>query len=138
MTITRHCSFHFPNAKSVICHSAIHRSTFRLSIDATKTIFPKNGNPYQRVFKNCRDAFKSFWYWSKQEQAAIDSWIEAIEIDASLKTADRLACEASRPLWKFTAQTRKGFEHVTATRKDGALTLKHSANSWREIHYLTK
>jgi hypothetical protein len=137
-TTTRHCSFHYPNKTSVICHSAIHRSAFRLSADATQTVFPKNGNPYQRAFKNCRKAFNAFWYWSKQEQAAIDSWIEAIEVDASLKTADRLACVNSRPGWTFTEQTRKGFEAVTATRKDGALQVRLSANSWRELHYLTR
>jgi hypothetical protein len=134
----RNCSYHYPNASSVICHSATHRSAFRLSADATQTVFPKNGNPYQRAFKSCRAAFRAFWYWSKQEQASVNAWIEAVEIDAPLATADRLACQASRPGWTFTEQTRKGFEAVTAKRKDGALEITHSADSWRELHYLTR
>jgi len=134
----RDCSFHYPNASSVICHSAAHRSTFRLSVDATQTVFPKNGNPYQRAFKNCRAAFRAFWYWSKQEQASIDAWIEAIEIDAPLATADRLACEAARPGWAFSERKRPGFEFIQATRADGALAIHHSASSWREIHHATR
>jgi len=137
--IKRDCCFNYSkDHKSVICHSAAHRSTFQLSINATTTVFPKNGNPYQRAFKNCRDAFRAFWYWSKQEQTAINVWIEAIQVGASLNTANRLACIASRPLWTFTEQTRKGFRSVSATRPDGALTIKQSADSWSEIHFLTR
>jgi hypothetical protein len=134
----RDCSFHFPNHKSVICHSARHRSTFRLSADSTTTVFPRNGNPYQRVNKGCRLAFRSFWYWSKQEQSAVDAFIEAIEEEKGWEAADKAACIASRPLWTFQERKRPGFEFIQATRRDGALAIHHSADSWREIHYLTR
>jgi hypothetical protein len=138
MKTLRDCAFHFPNHKSVICHSARHRSTFRLSADATKTVFPKNGNPYQRAFTGCRLAFRSFWYWSRQEQAAINAWIEAIEEERGWEQADKEACIASRPGWKFSERKRPGFGYLSAARADGALAVHHSANSWRELHYVTK
>lgn len=139
MNTPRDCSFHFPNHKSVICHSARHRSTFRLSADATKTVFPKNGNPYQRAHKGCRDAFRAFWYWSKQEQASIDAFIEAIEEERGWARADKEACQASRPGWTFTARRgRFGGIEITATRADGAFQIRHAADSWREIHHVTK
>ena len=138
MKTPRDCAFHYPNASSVICHSARHRSTFRLSADATQTIFPKNGNPYQRAFTGCRLAFRAFWYWSKQEQSAINAWIEATEEERGHEQADKEACIASRPGWTFTERKRPGFGYISATRADGALVIHHSANSWREIHHATK
>lgn len=137
MKVKRDCSFHYPDETSVICHSARHRSTFRLSSDATKTIFPKNGNPYQRIFTGCRLAFKSFWYWSKQEQNAINAFIEAIGEEKGWKQADKEACLASRPDWSFSERKRPGFEYLSATRAEGALTIHHSADSWRELHHET-
>lgn len=114
---TRHCSYLFNNRKdAVICHSARHRSTFRLSATATQTIFPKNGNPYQRAFKNCRLAFTAFLWISTLGQDAVDAFIEAIEIDSSLDTAERLALSAKFPGWTFKRVKSDRFPYVRATR----------------------
>lgn len=113
----RDCSFLFNNSRdSVICHSARHRSTFRLSANATSTIYKKDGTIYQRAFKNCRLAFASFLWVHKLGQAAVDCFIEAIEIDSSLDTAERLALSAAFPRWTFQQVKSDKFAYYRAFR----------------------
>jgi hypothetical protein len=141
MNTTRDCSFLYNRDKSsVICHSARHRSTFRLSRDATTTVFPRNGNPYQRPFANCRRAFHAFLYWSEQGQAAVDSYIEAIELDSSLETAETAAFQASRPGWrikKYPCHTGKG-SLLSAANTAGGFEVRVGGSTIQELHTLTK
>lgn len=138
MTPTRHCSYLFnPRKDAVICHSATHRSTFRLSSTATQTVFRKDGSIYQRAFKNCRNAFAAFTYWSGQGQAAVDCFIEAIEIDSSLHTAERLACAAVNPGWSLSSVKGTGKikgRLFTATRHEGGFQTILSAGSWQALN----
>lgn len=138
MIPTRHCSYNFNSKRdAVICHSAIHRSTFRLSSIATQTVFKRDGSIYQRAFKNCRKAFSAFTYWSKQGRDAVDCFIEAIEIDASLDTAERLACAAVNPGWSVTSAKgtgKLGGRLFTATRHESGFQTILSAGSWQELN----
>jgi hypothetical protein len=141
MKTTRDCSFLFNKDKSsVICHSARHRSTFRLSANATTTVFPRNGNPYQRPFKNCRQAFHAFLYWSNQGQSAVDAFIEAIEVDSSLETAETAAFQASRPGWtvrRTPCHTGKGKGLLYAFNIAGGFETRVGGVTIQELHKLT-
>jgi hypothetical protein len=136
--ITRHCSYLFnPRRDAVICHSATHRSTFRLSSTATTTVFRKDGKLYQRAFTNCRKAFSAFQYWSGQGHDAVDSFIEAIEIDSSLHTAERLAISAINTNWKFSSVKGAGKlkgRVCTAVRHEGGFQTILSAGSWQDLN----
>jgi hypothetical protein len=143
-TDTRACSFLFSkDGLAVICHSARHRLCFRLSATATETVFPKNGNPYQRKNSACRNAFFAFQFWSKQGQRAVDAFIEAVEEGASLETAERNTFTASRPAWTAqrvpgTGKNATSLGEITARRKSGRLVESIGAFTWRHLHTRTK
>lgn len=133
MTLTRHCSYLFnPSRDSVICHSARHRSTFRLSAKAETTVFKKDGSIYFRPFKNCRKAFDSFLWIHPLGQNAVDSFIEAIEIDSSLDTAERLAVASAFPDWTFSKWRTNGFTYCLAI-KAGKVETRIGAETWKEL-----
>lgn len=141
-TQSRDCSFLFAkDGKSAICHSARTRSCFRLSEDATTTVFPRNGNPYQTPNKANREAFWAASYWFAQGQAAVDAFIEATEAGASVETANRLAFHASRPGWEAKRNkgtgSNKGQGEITARRKSGAAVESVGAFSWVWLHART-
>lgn len=107
----------FSEAGAVI-HSGVFRSTCFISTDSP--------------------AYAPLRYWHKQEPAAFSAWVDQIVGDASVEGADEAACRTVRPGWTFNARKRKGFEFIQATRADGALVIHHSADSWRELHHVTK
>lgn len=130
MTLTRHCSYLFNTRRdSVICHSARHRSTFRLSATATTTVFRKDGTIYQRAFKNCRLAFTSFLWVSTLGQDAVDCFIEAIEIDSSLDTAERLAISAKFPGWTLEKTKSDKLIYYKASKGDTVV----GGLSWQDL-----
>jgi hypothetical protein len=106
------------SVRGCVLHSGIHRST----------IFISASNPFHSALR----------YWHKQEQAAINGLVEAIVDGYGEEQAEENACKKARPEWTFERRTRKGFQFIAASRRDGALAIHHSADSWREIHYLTK
>jgi hypothetical protein len=113
----RDSSFHFSRA-GVVIHSGEHRSTAFIPAET--------------------ELHSVFRYWIKQEQKAINGFIVACVEGLGDEQCHENACRVSRPEWTFHKRTRKGFESISACRRDGKLTLHFSADSWQTIHYLTR
>ena len=135
----RPCSFLFSKCGTfVICHSALHRSTFRLSSTATITIFAKNRLfPYERPFKSCREAFFLSQYWLRQEREAVDCFIESIEAGNRLNDIEEACFQVSRPTWKVTKLKTKTGIVLIATRPSGNLEERVAAGTFRHLHART-
>jgi hypothetical protein len=132
----RTCSYCFTDhGKSVILHSALQRATLFLSSSATRKIFSDTENPAEEIDCEGREAFQAFLYWCKQDQVTIDAWVEARFLG---RDAGHVACQASRPKWKFTVREgRFGGVEITAVRGSGRLEIRHAADSWEVIHTMT-
>ena len=110
----RESSFHF-SSKGVVLHAASQRST----------CFVETSSPWHSQFR----------YWIKQEQSAINGFIEAAVAGYE---APENACKQSRKGWKFREGKSKNGRDISAERSSGKLVERFTASSWEEIHYLTK
>ena len=63
----------------------------------------------------------------------MDCFVEAIEIDASLDTAERLALASAFPEWTFTAYKCKQGRFYNARKVAGKFETRISAGSWKEL-----
>lgn len=106
-----------------VIHSGIHRSTAFVSKE------------------DHADCWFAFSYWSKQGQAAVNAFIEAIIDGGTLDTAEENAFRKSRPGWKVRKAVPKqrfagGFELV-ATRGEPLPEIQ-AASTWRHLHARTE
>jgi len=116
-----------------ITHSAVYRSTEFYSRDATQTIFPKNGNPYQRIDKHSREVFSVLTYWSKFGDEAIDGLVGAIFDNLSIEDCEHTAIAKRHPEWTFSSVKYRG-NLFTATLNDGKFQTRISALSWQQLN----
>lgn len=105
-----------------VIHSGIHRSTAYVHPD------------------DVPDSFFSLQYWSKQEQDALNAWIETIVDGGTLEQAEAEAFKRSRPDWKVRiAKPKQAFAgggELIASRGD-KLPEIIAANTWRHLHART-
>ena len=106
-TSTRKNSAHVARNYAVT-HSAVHRSTEFFSRDATLTVFPKNGNPYQRKDQYSRDLFSALQFWKPKGDEAIDAFVGGLfpawtfrAVKGTGKNRDSVAYEATRKSGKL-------------------------------------
>jgi hypothetical protein len=125
------------NSAGAVLHSARYRSTIHLSEKSTRTVFPRNGNPYERKDKRSRDLHFSAVYWQGQSEKAIHAFVEACFDGHTADKADEAATRSARPDWSFRVTYAGGGRIITATRPDGGLVRSESALSWRWIHHRT-
>jgi hypothetical protein len=114
----RDSSFHFSRA-GVIIHAASQRST----------AFIPAGTELHSHFR----------YWIKQEQAAINGFIEAVVAGHSDEQSRENACQQSRKAWKFSKRKgHLGKGEIIAVSQAGGFETRHAGYSWEEIHCLTR
>lgn len=106
-----------------VIHSGIHRSTAYVHPDE---------HP---------DSFFSLQYWNKQEQEALNAWIETIIDGGTVAQAEAEAFKRSRPAWEVRQVKPKqafagGGELIAST--GGKLPTIAAANTWRHLHARTK
>lgn len=141
-TETRKHGFHFlPSCQALILHSATHRCTEYHSADASSTVFPKNGYPYQRKNQYSRDVYFAAQYWLAQSETAAQAFIEHVFDGGEIERAERAAFVADRPGWsvhrnKGTGKNR-GQGEIVARRQSGACVESIGAFSWRHLHAKT-
>jgi hypothetical protein len=112
------------SAVGVVIHSGVHRSTAFIS--ATNPEFS--------------DSYFAASYWLKQEQSAVNGFIETIIDGGSLEDAEREAFRRSRPDWSVQLPKSKGTQgnrQFTAIAKRGGFETRVGAFTWRHLHART-
>lgn len=123
-TATRKNSAHVTRDFAVT-HSAVHRSTEFFAREATVTVFPKNGNPYQRKDQYSRNVFEALQFWKIQGDEAIDAFVGGLFLNLEIVDCHLLALARVFPAWTFRAiaGTGKNSSQVAyeASRASGKL-----------------